>query len=109
MVLAGCIWLDAMLVKACRVLRARLAPLGYRVVCRSGLPDDLIAEVAARLGCIVVTTDKGFARKRVTRGYRVVYVDAGKAMEKSARDLATLILKTVSRCYRRAESGTRVC
>lgn len=92
-----CIWLDGMLVKACRVLRARLEPLGYRIVCKSRLPDDIIAALASASGCAIVTSDKGFARKRLTRGYNTIYIDARLASRKSARDLATLIIKTVAR------------
>lgn len=85
-----CIWLDGGLTKACRVLRARLGPLGWRVVCRTGLPDHAIAELARRMGCVVASTDRLAARL----GW--VYVPMGYASRKSARDLATHIVKLVS-------------
>ncbi|BES80467.1 hypothetical protein [Pyrodictium abyssi] len=57
-----CVWLDGSLLKACRVLRARLGPLGYRAICRSGLPDGAIDAMAARAGCAVATSDEHIVR-----------------------------------------------
>lgn len=91
-----CIWLDGPLLKACRVLRARLGPLGYRVVCRANLPDPLIAELAAKTGCALATTDEYLAALARRLGARAALIDAGRAARKSARDLATLILRSLA-------------
>ena len=88
--MARCIWLDGGVVKACRVLRARLELLGYRILCRTNLPDPVIVEIAERMGCVIVTTDEFMARR-----YSAVYIPMGRAAGKSARDLATLVIKTV--------------
>jgi len=95
-----CIWLDGSLLKACRVLRARLGPLGYRVVCRSNLPDGAIDYMAARVGCVVATSDEHVVRELTRACWAKVpqrYVEG-----KSARDLATHILKQLYRqCWGR--------
>ena len=99
-----CIWLDAMALKACRVLRARLEPLGYGIVCRSSLPDRVIAELALRWGCVVVTSDKRFAS--IYARYPVIFIP--ELEKKSARDAATAIMKAVAEWERGIEEQCRV-
>ncbi len=92
---ARCIWLDGGLVKACRVLRARLEPLGYRVICRFRLPDAEILRLAWLQGCIVATTDKWMSLLARLTGMpvTVVHVPQERVEAKSSRDLATLVIK----------------
>ena len=98
--LARCLWLDGSLLKACRVLKARLGPLGYRVICRSGLPDRAIDEMASRAGCAVATSDEHIIRGTMRACWAKTpqeYIE-----RKSARDLATHILKRLAReCWGR--------
>jgi len=82
-----CVWLDGGVAKACRVLKARLEPLGIRVVCRLSLPDGVIDELARREGCVVVSTDKMSPR------FGWVLVDHKWVERKSARDIATRVIK----------------
>ena len=95
-----CLWLDGSLLKACRVLKARLEPLGYRVVCRSNLPDHAIDEMAARSGCVVATSDEHIVRATMQACWAKIpqeYIE-----RKSARDLATHILKQLyKQCWGR--------
>ena len=95
-----CIWLDGSLLKACRVLRARLGPLGIRVICRHSLPDRAIDYMASRMGCAVATTDQHILRAAMEACWAKTpqeYVE-----RKSARDLATHILKQLAReCWGR--------
>ena len=94
-----CIWLDGSLLKACRVLRARLTPLGFRVVCRAGLPDPALDEMAYRMGCTVASSDGHVVRALRRACWALVpqwYVE-----RKSSRDLATHILKQAARQCRR--------
>jgi len=93
--LARCLWLDGSLLKACRVLRARLGPLGVRVVCRSGLPDRAIDYMASRAGCAVATTDQHVLAVAMQACW--AKIPQGYAERKSARDLATHILKQLRR------------
>ena len=93
--MAGCVWLDGSLLKACRVLKARLEPLGVRVICRSSLPDGAIDQMAAQAGCTVATSDEHIVRATMQACWAKIpqsYVE-----RKSARDLATHILKQVAR------------
>lgn len=83
-----CVWVDGALTKACRVLWARLGRLGWRVLCRKDLPDPTIAELASKMGCVVVSTDRFSSRR-----YGWVYIPHWYAERKSARDLATHIVK----------------
>ena len=92
---AQCIWLDGAVVKACRVLRARLAPLGYRVKCGSWMHDRTIEHVARMLGCVVVSSDRAPEPTDVPPRVPWIYVPPWLPGRKSARDLATHILKLV--------------
>ncbi|RUM47273.1 MAG: hypothetical protein DSY37_03220 [Hyperthermus sp.] len=90
-----CLWLDGSLLKACRVLKARLEPLGYLVVCRHSLPDRAIDSMAARMGCVVASTDQHIIRAVMLTCWTILPQE--HVERKSARDLATLILKQVYR------------
>jgi len=85
-----CVWLDGGARKACGILKARLGPLGIKVVCRSSLPDEIIDGMARRDGCAVVTTDKEAAAR-----FGWILLDFGWVEHKSARDIATRVLKLI--------------
>lgn len=83
-----CIVLDGGAAKAIRVLRARLAPLGVTIKpAPHGLPDFLVDALARVRGCVVVSTDRDGHR------YGWVVVEPSYAARKSARDLASHIIK----------------
>ena len=77
------------------MLRARLQPLGVRLVCRSNLPDPVIDYIAARSGCVVATSDEHIIRVLMSACW--VKIPQGYVERKSARDLATHILKQLRR------------
>ena len=90
--------LDGGVAKAYRVLRARLGPLGYDVrVSPPGLPDEVLDGYRAR-GYVIVSTDKDALRL----GW--IYVPMSYARWKSARDLASHVIKLV---FQRVRGGTR--
>jgi len=82
-----CIWLDGGATKACRVLKARLVPLGYRIICKTDYADEILDIFAKASGCIVVSTDKR------SNMFGWIYIDNKWIEHKSARDIATRILK----------------
>jgi len=89
-----CIWLDGYARKACRALKRRLEPLGYRVICKSELPDKLIDKLALEWGCVVVTGDRHFAERPVHRA-AWIYLPRRLAERRSSAKLATKIIKMV--------------
>jgi len=84
-----CVWVDGGVTKACRVLRARLAPLGYRVVCKTSYADEILDILAKTSGCTVVSTDKR------SNSFGWIYIDNKWIEHKSARDIATRIIKLI--------------
>jgi len=82
-----CVWLDGAATKACTVLRARLSALGYEVICKSDYADEILDVLAKTRGCIVVSTDK----RAPSFGW--IYIDFDWVKRKSARDIASRIIK----------------
>ena len=83
----ACIILHGAANKACRVLKARLEPLGHQVYC-SHLPLAAAEMHAEKRGCILVTS---------ARCSKCVVIDHSVVYRNSSRDLATRIIKTVFR------------
>jgi len=84
-----CIWLDGATTKACRVLKARLSQLGYEIICKTNYVDEILDKLAKLRGCIVVSTDK----RSTSFGW--IYIDIDWVRHKSARDIATRIVKLI--------------
>ena len=97
MPLPRCIWLDGSTRKAWRVLRARLRPFGYRIVCKSEVPDDVIEWLSRARGCVVATSDSKAARR-----FGWILVPNWYIERKSARDLATYLIKLLHLNSRRS-------
>ena len=88
-----CIWLDGAARKACQVLRARLLPLGYIVKCNSWMHDRTMEHIARMLGCIIVSSDRRPEPNDVPPRAPWIYLPLDLIAGKSARDLATHIIK----------------
>ena len=89
--------LDGAVLKARRVLRARLVPLGYDVLPRTHrgqLPDVVIERYVREKGAVVVTTDRFLAFK--TNG---IYLDPEEVGKMNSRELATHIIKLISKKF----------
>ena len=91
-----CIWLDGGATKACHRLRRLARYLGFRVVCRADLSDQLIDRFAKEWSCIVVTTDK-YYRFRMAES---IYIPIEYASRKGKKDLALHIIKLVFQLQR---------
>ena len=90
-----CIWLDGAVRKACRVLRARLLPLGYMVKCNSSMHDRTIEHIARMLGCVIVSSDRHPEPNDVPSRAPWIYIPHDLVARKNARDIATHIIKLV--------------
>ncbi len=91
--MGGCLWLDGAARKACRVLRARLRPLGYTVLCASWSSDRAMIHAARMWGCMIVSSDKHPGPTDLPRPREWIYIPPDLVGRKSARDLASHIIK----------------
>jgi len=88
-----CIWLDGAARKACKVIKARLLPLGYTVKCNSQMHDRTMEHIARMLGCIIFSSDRHPEPNDVPPRVAWIYLPQDLIVRKNARDLATYIIK----------------
>jgi len=87
--------LDSTVLKARRVLRARLSKFGYEILpYKSPLPKAVIEEYAKK-GAIVVTSSSSLAYK--TNG---IFIHPEIVSKHNSRTLATLIIKLITKKMR---------